>query len=867
MDKMERTAAGMFLALLVSAGAAGSELYTIALSAQTLSGATTNTVIADIYNGAQPGNFGWLTWTGSPSVPALVASLTPPGNSRSYINPDSPDDHTVSVGDWISGKPGVSNSKNVRNALDILTSQDIVVPVWDQARGQGANAAYRVSGFARVRLLSYRLPGQNRITARFLGFVFCGGQNQAPVVNAGGDQSATFPCPASLQGSVTDDGLPQPAMVTQYWSVVSGPGSVVFANSNAPITTATFGAPGVYTLRLTANDSELANYDDAVVTVNMPNRPPTAFPQQVAVPEDTALAITLSGNDPEADPLSFLVTVQPNHGSLTGAPPQLVYQPLADYNGPDLFSFKANDGQLDSSNATVNITVTPVNDPPVADSLTVTNVEDAAVQVAMSGADVDGDALSFVIVGNPGFHTLGTVSSNTVDCTPVHNFNGSDTFKYVTYDGLLYSATATVSLVTLAVNDAPTAAAQAVTAEEDTPAAITLAGSDPEGEALTFQIASAPAHGSLAGAAPNLTYTPAADYAGPDSFTFTATDASGAVSAPATVSITVTPVNDAPRVNAGPDIMLTALGSVALQGTVTDDGLPENGKLTTRWQVVAGSAAAVSFDDAARTTATATFTAPGDYTLRLTALDGAAAAHDELTVSIRLPNEAPAVEAGADFEVTVGTLATLNGSVTDDNQPEGGALVAQWSVISGAPEAVAFDNGGDPAAAARFTAVGVFTLRLTASDGDLTASDTVSVTVVPVPNLPPTVHAGPPQEIALYAACRLLGGAEDDGLPEPGALSLLWEQTAGPGAAVISDVSQARPAVSFPAAGVYSFRLTASDGDLSASADTSVFVSLANQPPQVNAGEDFEMDAGLLALLRGQVNDDGLPLNAVPCSQ
>ena len=69
------------------------ELYPIALSAQTLSNAAPGTILSNIYNGTQPGNFGWLSWGGSPSEPTLVTSLTPPGDSSTYVNPDDPNDH------------------------------------------------------------------------------------------------------------------------------------------------------------------------------------------------------------------------------------------------------------------------------------------------------------------------------------------------------------------------------------------------------------------------------------------------------------------------------------------------------------------------------------------------------------------------------------------------------------------------------------------------------------------------------------------------------------------------------------------------------------------------------------------------------
>src|SRR5205823_12885209 len=118
--------------------------YPIGLSSQSLSNLAAGTVISDIYNGTQPGNFGWLSWAGSPSESTLVSSLTAPGDSSTYVNPDNSADRQISIGDWIRSKPGVSNSKNIRDSLDALKNLDITLPVWNQSRGQGATTQYRV---------------------------------------------------------------------------------------------------------------------------------------------------------------------------------------------------------------------------------------------------------------------------------------------------------------------------------------------------------------------------------------------------------------------------------------------------------------------------------------------------------------------------------------------------------------------------------------------------------------------------------------------------------------------------------------------------------------------------------------------------
>ncbi|MGE3686129.1 MAG: SdiA-regulated domain-containing protein, partial [Acidimicrobiia bacterium] len=93
--------------------------------------------------------------------------------------------------------------------------------------------------------------------------------NQAPVVNAGVDQSVTLPTPAALAGSATDDGLPAPpATVTTTWSQVSGPGTTTFGDASSLSTSAAFSVAGVYVLRLTASDSVLSSTDDIQITVN-----------------------------------------------------------------------------------------------------------------------------------------------------------------------------------------------------------------------------------------------------------------------------------------------------------------------------------------------------------------------------------------------------------------------------------------------------------------------------------------------------------------------------------------------------------------------------------------------------------------------
>ena len=268
------------------------------------------------------------------------------------------------------------------------------------------------------------------------------------------------------------------------------------------------------------------------------NDPPVANDQAVTTAEDTAIAITLTGSDLDLDPLTFAIVTGPTNGALTGTPPNVTYTPNANYFGLDSFTFKANDGTVDSNVATVSITVTPVNDPPVANDQAVTTPEDTALAITLTGSDPDNDPLTFAIVTGPTNGAL-TGTPPNVTYTPNANYFGLDSFTFKANDGTVDSLPAAVSITVTLANDPPVANDQAVTTAEDTAIAITLTGSDLDLDPLTFAIVTGPTNGALTGTPPNVTYTPNANYFGPDSFTFKAND--GTVdSNVATVSITVT---------------------------------------------------------------------------------------------------------------------------------------------------------------------------------------------------------------------------------------------------------------------------------------------------------------------------------------
>lgn len=195
-----------------------------------------------------------------------------------------------------------------------------------------------------------------------------------------------------------------------------------------------------------AND----NLDHALMwtVVDSGNTPPVAFDQTQNTNEDTPLNILLVATDADGDALTYSIVSPPFHGTLSGAAPDVTYTPVGDYNGPDSFTFKANDGIVDSNIATVSLTILPVNDPPVAADDSATTSQDTPVIVAVLANDTDPDGDSLLLISfTQGAN--GTVSDNgngTVTYTPNSGFSGSDGFTYTISDGNGGQATANVSI-------------------------------------------------------------------------------------------------------------------------------------------------------------------------------------------------------------------------------------------------------------------------------------------------------------------------------------------------------------------------------------------------------------------------------------
>jgi hypothetical protein len=179
------------------------------------------------------------------------------------------------------------------------------------------------------------------------------------------------------------------------------------------------------------------------------NSAPAANAQSVTTVRGQAVAVTLSGTDANGDAITFAIVTQPANGALSGTAPNLTYTPNANFVGTDSFTFKVNDGKVDSTAKSVTITVTApsnTNTAPTANAQSVATVRGQAIAVTLSGTDVDGDAITFIIVVPPANGALSGTAPN-LTYTPNANFAGTDSFSYKVNDGKVDSPTVTVSIV------------------------------------------------------------------------------------------------------------------------------------------------------------------------------------------------------------------------------------------------------------------------------------------------------------------------------------------------------------------------------------------------------------------------------------
>ncbi len=348
--------------------------------------------------------------------------------------------------------------------------------------------------------------------------------------------------------SFTAIGLPAGLTIDPDTGVISG----TIDNSASQVN------GGSYSITVTADDGRGGTISQDF-TWTVANPAPIAANDAVTTDEDTPVNVDVLANDvdPDGDDLT-VIEAEAGNGTVTiNADGTLVYTPNPDFNGTDTIVYTIDDGEGGVSSASVDVTVTPVNDGPTTVGLPNQSGEDSqtvSIPTASAFNDVDGDVLTFSAEGLPPALSIdpdtgvisGTLASDSSQNGPfVVTVTATDPSGEEVSTTFIYSVQ----------NVPPIAQNDTATTPEDTPVTIAVLAndSDPDGDALTITSASADNGTVVVNADGTVTFTPDPDFNGEANVTYTVSDGQGGV-ATATLTVTVTAENDDPAAVDIPDV-------------------------------------------------------------------------------------------------------------------------------------------------------------------------------------------------------------------------------------------------------------------------------------------------------------------------
>jgi VCBS repeat-containing protein len=618
--------------------------------------------------------------------------------------------------------------------------------------------------------------------------------NTAPIVAAGPSQTVTLPAKGSLLGSVIDDGAITGLPLSIAWSKKSGPGSVSFDFPASPATPASFSDLGTYVLTLTANDGDFLVSSDVTITVdgvvNQPPAPNAGLDVTTVLPIDS---VSLSGSATDdgqpGGPLSFQWSKVSGPGAVTfGNASAASTSATFAAEGSYVLKLHVSDGLL-AADDTVSVTVSPSS-------------SNSAIQFGGTNA-----AITFGPAPHLGAAAFTLEAWIRRDGAGVATFTGTGGITAVPLvtKGMAETEGGTQDMNYFLGISAATGALAADFEDTATGGNHPITGGTPiatDGHwhhvAATFNgttwqlFLDGQPDGSLAVGA----FTPRFD-----SMQHAALGT--ALNSAVVVTSGQTPgffngVLDEVR------IWNYARSQAQIAGGLNRE-IPAASGLLGRWGLNEGTGTVVADSSG------------GNVGGTIVGSNWSWVSGAHITGQ---PNAAPGVNAGIDASVTLPGTGMLIGSATDDGIGGGGVAV-QWSQVSG-PGTASFGNAASAVSTVDFNAVGTFVLRLTASDGELSASDDVQIIVDGVINQPPTVNAGIDQTITLPAnVANLVGLVGDDG----GVVTMLWSAVSGPASVVFATPATSSTTATFAMDGTYVLRLSASDGILSASDTVTVTVA------------------------------------------
>ncbi|GAB4147091.1 MAG: hypothetical protein OHK0017_08390 [Patescibacteria group bacterium] len=468
------------------------------------------------------------------------------------------------------------------------------------------------------------------------------------------------------------------------------------------------------------------------ITVSSVNDPVIANDDLLTIDEDTSVDINVLSNDSDADAnnLTLVSIINPTHGTATiNQDGTIHYVPDSNYYGADSFTYTVSDGNSSTATATVNLTITSVYDPIIANNDSATTAQDTSVDINVLANDSSPEGNSFGIVGTIApSHGIISTQGGIITYTPDQYYTGTDTFTYIVRDGLNPVATAIVTVTVTNVNDPVIAVNDSSITNEDTSVDINVLSndSDADNDPLIVVSISTPSHGTATinqdGA---IHYIPDSNYYGTDSFTYTVSDGNGST-ATATITITINSVND--PVTANNDTRSTNQDQAVLINVLANDSDGDDDFLTISSVSTPTHGNAVINNNLIIYTPALGYQGTDTFTYTISDGNGSTAT---ATVNVTIDNvNDPAIAVNdlatteEDTQVSINVLSNDSDgdndplSIISTTNPAHGSISVNGGIITYAPDTNY--NGTD-------------TFTYTISDGNgSTATATVTITINPV---------------------------------------------------------------------------------------------------------------------------------------
>ncbi|WP_444994127.1 PKD domain-containing protein [Aliikangiella sp. IMCC44359] len=700
--------------------------------------------------------------------------------------------------------------------------------------------------------------------------------NQAPIANAGNDQSGNVGDSFILNGAASSD--PDGDALTYRWTIQSKPAGSVASLSNANQVNAglTTDTEGSYVVQLIVNDGQLDSNVDTVtiLTTHKANNKPIAnagADQSVHIGTPVQLS-GVNSSDADGDTLtySWQILNAPNQSnavltSTTSVDPQFTPDQVGNYQ----IQLVVNDGQVDSAPDTVNVivsTVPPTNQAPIANAGNDLSgiVGDSFVLNGAASSDPDGDVLTYrwSIQSKPTGSNIALTDVNQVNANLVPDVEGNYVIQLIVNDGKLDS---NVDIATISViekkNTQPIANAGA---DQNALIGQTVifdgsASRDPDGDSLTFQwvLTSKPANSQARLMNANsVKASLVADIEGNYSVQLVVND--GALdSAPDSAIAVAKTDNQKPIADAGIDQSGTVGDSFVLDGSASSD--PDGDTLSYRWSIQSMPAtSSASLVNANQANVSLTPDVEGSYVIQLIVNDGKLDSNADVAIVTvtKKVNTKPVADAGVDQQGFTQQTIIFDGSASSDS--EGDSLTYKWSLVSKPTDSKAIlGNANSVKASLVADVAGTYNVQLVVNDGEFDSSPDIAIATIEVKNQKPTANAGIDLAGSVGQTVILDGSRSSD--PDGDPLTYRWVITSAPSgsSAILNDADKVNPNFIPNVEGDYVVQLVVNDGKEDSDADrVTVSVSQVNLRPVADAGEDQQSSIDANVTLDGSASSD-----------